>query len=109
MIRTLTKQNEDFHYLSRIYTHGILEDEAGYDLIACDDTLLNRINSFNESDEKSLVRFEKFLINNKEKQVVLYIWKGKETNETMGLVVNCSDTESVQYATEKMKVRVDCI
>lgn len=109
MIRKLTKQNEDFHYLSRIYTHGILEDEAGYDLIACDDTLLNRINSFNESDETSLVRFEKFLINNKEKQVVLYIWKGKETNETMGLVVNCNDTESVQYATEKMKVRVDCI
>ena len=35
--------------------------------------------------------------------------QGKETNETMGLVVNCNDTESVQYATEKMKVRVDCI
>ena len=33
----------------------------------------------------------------------------EETNETMGLVVDCNDIESVQYATDKMKVRVDCI
>lgn len=109
MMQTLTKQDENFHYLSRIYTHGTLEEEAGYDLTACDDALLNRINSFNKGNETSLVRFEKFLINNKEKQVVLYIWKGKETNETMGLVVDCNDIESVQYATEKMKAKVDCI
>lgn len=109
MIKSSIENDNDFNFLERIYTHGTLEEEVGYDLTCCDDALLNRINSFNEGNETSLVRFEKFLINNKEKQVVLYIWKGKETNKTMGLVVDCNDIESVQYATEKMKAKVDCI
>lgn len=110
MIKSSIENDNDFNFLERIYTHGTLEEEVGYDLICCDEALFSRIKEFKESKEDTLVRFENFQINKDyEKSVVMYIWKGKETDYTMGLVVNHDDIESVQYASEKMKLRVDCI
>lgn len=108
MISSIENEGE-FKYLERIYTHGSLEEKVGYDLTCCDETLYGRIKKFKEGDEETLVRFDKFKHEDEEYKVVLYIWKGRITNFTMGLVVDCKDTEAVQYANERMKARVDCL
>lgn len=110
MLASTITHEQEFTYLERIYLHGTIEEEVGYDLLCCDDELLERINKFKEGEEETLVRFDRVKVKDKEpKMVVMYIWKGKETNFTLGLVVDNQDVESVQYATSKMKARVDCL
>lgn len=101
---------DDYTYLSRIYAHGEIEDKAGYDLTCGDDELFKRIYHFINSDEQTLIRFDKFIFEDETTQsVVMYIWKGETTNYTMGLVVDAADVEAIQYATKKMKARVDSL
>ena len=107
---TATTCDDDFFYfLERIYTHGKLEEKVGYDLVSCDDALFDRISDFNKSEKETLVRFEQFDFYGEIMQVVMYVWKGKETGLTMGLVIDYRDEESVRYATNKLRARVDCL
>ena len=90
---------------NRIYTHGILEEEMGYDLI---NIIEGNIQEGIHKNDGIALLIEKDYPITKTRMVNSYTWKNN-SNQLIGLIVNYDDDDANLYALNKFNKKTNIL